>query len=132
MAERRKARALRPAEQLLAPIVAAAIAELELTPADAAVVRLAEEYAARLDEAAHLAHRLAVLAERADDPAEAYRLLGKVQAQTVLSDLGPKLLAALAALGATPAARARIRSGAGGGAPRAAGGLAALREAHRA
>src|SRR5258708_32494072 len=74
-------------------------------PADSAAVKLAQRYAAAIDDA--------------DNRAEA------------LERLGPRLLAVLEALGATPAARAKLKEGraAGSGKP---GGLQALREAHRA
>src|SRR5258707_6084763 len=96
---------LRDAGELLAPAVAGTVAALTLTAADAAAVKLAQRYAAAIDDA--------------DNRAE------------VLEKLGPKLLAALEALGATPAARARLKEGkaTGGGKP---SGLQALREAHRA
>jgi len=78
---------LRDADELLAPAVAATVGKLQLEDADAAVVKLAQAYAAAIDT---------------DTDGEA------------LEKLGPKLLAALQALQATPAARARRRSGGGG------------------
>ena len=96
---------LRDAGDLLVPAVAAIIDVIPLAAADMAAAKLAERYAAAIDAA--------------DVPAEA------------LERLGPKLLAALESLGATPAARARLKEGkpAGGNKP---GGLAALRQAHSA
>jgi hypothetical protein len=95
---------LRDAGELLGPAVAETVAALTLTPADGAAVKLAQRYAAAIDTA--------------ESPGEA------------LERLGPKLLAALESLGATPAARARLKEGKGsGGKP---SGLQALREAHRA
>ena len=97
---------LRPADSLLAPAVETTLANLAkvgLTDSDAAVVRLAQSYAAAIDGA--------------EDPAEA------------LQALGPKLLAALQALQATPAARARRRPQGGGSA--GPNRLQALREARR-
>lgn len=87
------------ADKLLGPAVEATLAALELTDADTALVRLTRKYAAAIDGG--------------DD----------------LDKLGGRLLAALAALGATPAARARRRTGGGGqGGERR---LTALRDARR-
>lgn len=98
---------LRDADELLRPAVAASISALQVTDdRDAAVVKLAERYAAAIDDA------------ESDERTAALR------------DLGPKLLAALTALQATPAARARQRTSKGGdGAGQ--GGLAQLRAARR-
>jgi hypothetical protein len=96
-------RALRSAGELLAPAVAETIAALDLSTEDAAAVRLAGRYAATIDTA--------------EDRAEA------------MEKLGPKLLAVLESLGATPAARAKLR----GGAPtHAESRIAVLRAARRA
>src|SRR5258708_39900028 len=96
---------LRAAGELLSPAVAETVTGLTLAAADAAAVKLAQRYAAAIDGA--------------DNRAEA------------LERLGPRLLAVLESLGATPAARAKLKEGraAGSGKP---GGLQALREAHRA
>lgn len=90
---------LRDANDLLLPQVRHTIAQLELRPEDSAAATLAERYAAAIDA----------------DPEQ-------------LRDLGPKLLACLVELGATP--RARATSGKGG----ASGGgrLAQLRAARSA
>ncbi len=76
---------LRDAGELLGPAVAGAVAALTLAPADGAAVKLAQRYAAAIDDA--------------DNRAEA------------LERLGPRLLAALESLGATPAARAKLKGG---------------------
>src|SRR5258708_20648956 len=96
---------LREAGEVLGPAVAATVAGLTLAAADSAAVKLAQRYAAAIDDA--------------DNRAEA------------LERLGPKLLTVLESLGATPAGRAKLKEGrpAGGSKP---GGLQALREAHRA
>lgn len=91
--------ALRSADTLLAPVVEASIAALTLADEDAAVVRLARRYAAAIDA----------------DP-------------DALETFGPKLLAALTALGATPAGRVRLK---GGEPSRAQNRLQVLREARR-
>src|SRR6266511_1663858 len=69
-------RVLRDADELLLPAVSAAIGALTLEDSDAAVVKLAQAYAAAIDTDAE-----------GDE----------------LEKLGPKLLAALTALQATPA-----------------------------
>ncbi len=90
---------LRSADDLLASVVDTSIRALTLQPEDAAVVRLARQYAAAIDA----------------DPDQ-------------LDALGPKLLAALNALGASPAGRTRLK----GGAPtRAESRLTVLRQARR-
>lgn len=89
----------RPADDTLSFAVAATLDALELMPDDKATARLAALYASQIDQ----------------DP-------------ETLDHLGPKLLAALEALGASPRARALIRKG-----PGAVGGrLEALRGARRA
>jgi hypothetical protein len=71
---------LQSADELFAAAVATTLSALALTEADTAAVRLARRYATAIDNGGDLA------------------------------DLGPKLLACLTALGATPAARARIKT----------------------
>ncbi|SDU42483.1 terminase small subunit [Jiangella alkaliphila] len=128
-------RRLTPADDLLAPAIDETIAKLEPDDVDAGVVQLARRYAALVDDAREAAALADDLADRID-PEDfttgqmVARLGAKVQAQTVLAELGPKLLAALEQLGATPAARAKLR---GGGAPVAGPNrLAALRQARQA
>ncbi len=82
---------LRPVDGLLAPVVAESVAALTLAPQDAAAARLARRYAEAIDAA-----------EDTDAALDTY---------------GPKLLAALAALGATPTAR-KARAGGVPGASR--------------
>lgn len=84
---------------MVAPAVADAVGALDLADEDVAVVRLAREYAAAIDAAQ-----------------------GDV---AVLSDLGPKLLAVLKSLGATPKDRAGLG---GGGAARGPSRLDHFRE----
>lgn len=95
---------LRDADTLLAPAVAETIAALDLAPEDTAAVRLTLQHAATIDAC--------------DNPEWAMRWLA------------PLLLDALEALGATPAARARLK----GGKPKdaAPNRLHALRAARRA
>jgi hypothetical protein len=91
---------LRDSNDLLLPQVQHTISQLQLRPEDSATATLAERYAAAIDA----------------DPDQ-------------LKELGPRLLACLVELGATP--RARATTGKGG----AAGGttkLAQLREARAA
>lgn len=95
---------LRAADDLLGTAVQETLDALELSKEDKAAARLARELADTIDGA--------------DDRQEA------------MERLAPRLLAVLESLGATPAARARIRTG--GGATRAESRLAALRAARRA
>lgn len=71
---------------LLYPAVAEAIAALDLEPEDAGLVRLARHYAAAIDQAATAA-----------------------EARYATRWLGPELHKALESLGASPAARARLK-----------------------
>lgn len=93
---------LRDADKLLAPAVERTLGELQLGTVDDAVATLAQAYAAAIDT---------------DEEGDA------------LTDLGPKLLATLQALQATPAARSKVKVGGGAGA--GPNRLQALREAHR-
>lgn len=96
-------RVLRDAQQLLEPVVAEVVGKLSLSPEDVAAAALAVRYAAEIDAA--------------ENRGEA------------MEKLGPKLLTTLEALGATPAARARLK---GGATSRAENRLAALRAARGA
>lgn len=96
------ARNLRSVETLIAPAVAETIGGLTLSPEDAAAIRLAERYAAAIDAAE--------------------------EQQETLDKLGPKLLAVLDALGATPRARAGMKKTPTAGESK----LEALRAARRA
>lgn len=87
---------IRNADDLLLPQVQHTISKLGLRPEDSAAAALAERYAADIDT----------------DPDQ-------------LRDLGPRLLATLIELGATPKARAAGKGGANAG----QGTLAALRAA---
>jgi hypothetical protein len=82
------------------------ISVLRLSPADAGAVRLAEEYATAIDRGGN----------EEEFPS------------AVLAKLGPALLAALTALGATPAARAAAVKG-GASDVAGSGALARLRAA---
>lgn len=123
---------LRDADELIAPAVEATISACQLQDADAALAKLARRYAAAIDRAAELAADADTVSDRLDPGDATGRqqltlLAAKVEDQAVLASLGPRLLAALTALGATPAARARRRSG--GGDRAAPSRLQALREA---
>ena len=95
--------ALRDASELLWPAVSLTLTQLDLTDEDAAAKKLAQRYAQVIDQ-----H---------DDPAWAMRWIG------------PLLLDALEQLGATPAARARVKGGKPADAP--VSQLAKLRAARR-
>jgi len=124
---------LRDADELLALAVAETIAALSPVPADAGIVRLAERYARDIDEADLVTASLVkVLREVAELDVDVHdRLLPlavRIERTTVLASLGPKLLAALEQLGATPAARSRRGGGGGDAGPNR---LQALRAARR-
>lgn len=95
--------------------VAAAMRDAGLKPEDAGAKALARRYAALIDDATPLAKYDAPLRElrlavsECSDPEEAGKQLAKIEAalsaHSVASDLGPKLLAALTALGMTAAGR---------------------------
>ncbi len=108
----------------LAENVRQSIAALDLRPEDQAVARLAVRYAETIDRAAAIAAQAAKIAFDPDSADEVARLRAKVSAQATMADLGPKLLAALDALGATP--KSRQSAGKTPAAPRASK-LAALR-----
>ncbi|MEU5721581.1 hypothetical protein ABZ783_07140 [Micromonospora sp. NPDC047738] len=121
---------LRSADALISPDVAETLANLtDLTDTDAAAVKLARQYAAAIDNAALLAAALDEIPYDEDLVKQVAALAAKVEAQRVLETIGPKLLQALDALGATPKARA-ARKGGASSAPRQ-GKLQALRAARR-
>lgn len=124
---------LQSADKLLAPAVEETLAALEPGQVDTAAVRLAQRYARDIDEASLITADLEpVLRDvMALDPALHDRLLKlavRIERTAVLASLGPKLLAALEQLGATPAARARVKGGGGNAGPSR---LGQLREARR-
>lgn len=127
-------RRLQAADKMLGPAVHETIGQLGLDAVDAAAVALARRYAALIDNAAPDAKYREPLRKlgAAIDPADTAaldaldRIRDALAEHSVASDLGPKLLAALSALGATPAARAARKGGTG--AP-IAGRLAAIRQA---
>lgn len=82
---------LQEASRLLEPAAAEAIGQLDLKPCDVAAARLAVSYARAIDELA--------------------------AAPEALDKLGPKLLAVLESLGATPVARRKVMDGKAPGAP---------------
>lgn len=108
----------------MARAVAEALRHAKPQPEDRAAVALAKRYAALIDEAAPAAsyreplQRLRALVNEFG-PADVDKHLAKIEAalsaHTVASDLGPKLLAALTALGLTPAGRGAKGGGGGGG-----------------
>lgn len=106
------ARQLRSVDDLLAPAIAETVANLDTAPEDAGAVRLAERYAAQIDEAATIAAELAdISVDDENDARQLHALSKRVEAQAVLAELGPKLLTTLESLGATPKARAVVSKG---------------------
>lgn len=82
------------------------IGHLQLQPEDAGIAALALRYAETIDHAADLAEAAANVPYDPDTAQQVARLRQRVEAHIVMIDLGPKLQAALDALGATPKARA--------------------------
>lgn len=87
--------------------VADSIRDAKLQPRDRATAVLARHYAEQI-ESARAAHAELALIDPLDEDAAARvaRLSKRVEAVGVMADLGPKLLAALTALGCNPGARA--------------------------
>ena len=105
----------------LARALTTALRSAPPAPRDAAAVALAKRYAGLIDEAAALADALAkVRPEDESDVRQLASLRARVDAHAVASDLGPKLLAALAALALTTSARAGTAKGGDGGDVRSA------------
>ena len=105
---------LQDAADLLAPAVDAALGALVLAREDHAAAQLARAYARQIDEALRAEFLARQALEQTEDPmARAYiqELAAKVAAKELFDRLGPKLLAVLESLGATPAARARLKGG---------------------
>lgn len=102
-------------EVLIGPSVVETLDCLALSATDQAAAQLARRYAAAIDAAAEIA-AVAELVEPEDgDQAKLLQsLLRRVEAQEVLGELGPKLLAVLDALGGSPKARAALRARGGG------------------
>lgn len=96
-----------PSKGGLAAKVQETLDTLELRPEDTALAALALEYGRTIDRAAIIAAQAAKIPFDPDSAEEVARLRAKVSAHSTMSDVGPKLLAALDALGATPKARAQ-------------------------
>lgn len=92
----------------LADHVRDAIGALELSPEDAALAQLAIRYAETIDRSAAIAAQASRLAKDPEVAEEVRRLAARVQAHVTMADVGPKLLAALESLGASPKARAGL------------------------
>ncbi|HEY3691266.1 MAG TPA: hypothetical protein VGL46_13320 [Pseudonocardiaceae bacterium] len=108
--------ALTSTERLLTPAILDTLGQLALGPADAAVEQLAVRLGQQLDDAVWSergADKIikAVIAEglcSGEEQEALDALRRKLSARMAVADLGPKLLAVLEALGATPMARAKI------------------------
>lgn len=108
------ARRLQSADDLLAPAIADTIKHLEPADTDAAAVSLAKRYAAIIDRAESAVADADAALALCDDPDTRHyiqALRSKVEAKELLEKLGPKLLAVLESLGATPVARSRLKGG---------------------
>lgn len=124
-----RARALRsapaPVEGEMTRSVRESVGNLELRPEDAGISALAVRFARTIDDAAELAELAAGMPYDPDTAVQLARLRQRVEAHTVMVEVGPKLQAALDALGATPKARAQVLKPAAPGASKSA--LSALR-----
>jgi len=123
-------------EHRIGPAVSETLGSLDLGEQDAAAARLAEKYATALDDATGVLGLVAdelrdIKAEmkEADETLRqrVTRCENAVEAQRILEALGPKLLAVLSALGATPQARAAAVKGGSDGPNR----LDLIRQARR-
>lgn len=123
-----------PEPPTMVQAVQATRSALQLEPADAGAADLAERYAAAIDRAAAVAEALARIEVDDEDMVRRLNVLAaRVEQQAVLAELGPKLLQVLAALGATPAARARtLKGGLIGGGPTPLDTLRAARARRKA
>lgn len=124
---------LQAVERLMQPAVSGTLEALELAPEDAAAAKLAETYASALDQARAVEAQADRVLRRAkgEEPElveEVRALRAKLSAQVTLSQVGPKLLDVLTALGASPKARASLPKGG----PARGGALAAVRSARGA
>lgn len=121
--------ALASTDRQLLPSVLAALGGLELADEDQAVAKLAEHYAREIDRADAIAAQADRVLREIDGDEEAAELVAalraKLGARSALESLGPKLLAALESLGASPRARAAVRKG---GVVNGSGKLAKFRE----
>lgn len=101
-----------PRSPSIARALSGALRDTQFLERDRGTVALARRYASLIEDAAAVAEELERLRPADEDQAAVIaRLKARVEAQTVTSDLGPKLLAALTALGMTPAARAASTKG---------------------
>jgi hypothetical protein len=108
----------KPRSPSIALALTAALRSAPVGPEGKATVALARRYAALIEDAERSVQELIDLQADDEDVRDAIRRLrAKLEAQVVTSDLGPKLLAALTALGMTGAAAAAALKG---GAPVAA------------
>lgn len=112
-------------DRKITPAVESTLGTLALEPEDAALARLALGYARTIDQAAAIASAAQRIPYDPDTAEQVKRLAARVSAHATMADLGPKLLAALDALGATP--KARSATGKAGSLPAKANPLQLLR-----
>lgn len=91
------------------------MSKLTLSETDRAAAQLARVYAEAIDDALVVAEEAKLIEPEGENDARVLQgLLRRVEAQAVLGELGPKLLAVLESLGASPKARAALRARGGG------------------
>lgn len=105
------------ADRLLTPAIIATLDVLDLGPIDLGAAKLAVRMAQQIDDAAwsekaadKILQHVIDAGYPADDPVhvEVDALRRKLAARLAVAELGPKLLAVLVEVGATPLARAKI------------------------
>lgn len=121
----------------LAEAVAVSLNSGAFGPSEAAVIALVKRYAFELDVAASIEDEFDKMVRDGSFSGRDYQRLQllerRVRAATTVADVGPKFLAALEALGLSPAARAKLSKGVPDAGPKAPAGdkpadaLAALR-----
>lgn len=107
--------ALTSADRLISPAVNATLGAIDVEPRFEAAAKLAERYAAQLDDAHWTEKRaddvLKMVEQNADDVElldAVQALRAKLSARSAVENLGPKLAALLDALGATPMGKAKL------------------------
>lgn len=100
---------MQPADRLIEPAVQASIDALDLEDADQAVAKLALRYARELDQASAVAAQAGRVLDRISSDSDDFELVSalkaKLSARSAVENIGPRLLNALDAIGATPKAR---------------------------
>lgn len=130
-------RGIRPVDQLIAPAIAETLRSLpdEHSATDAGARKLIEQYAESIDGAAIMSDLAYTVLEQTE-PGDVYvrkaldAVIADVEHRKVLAELGPKMLAALDAVGGTWAGRAKATKTTGPAQPATKSRLELLQEQH--